>query len=157
MTTGLVKHRYLAGAWSEIIIGIFGIDTALNGMSLRFIIFSADRFACRYFNLFFYQIKIYHFLRNTMFYLYAGIHFHEIKIAVLVYKKLNRSHTFIVNSRCSFYCGLTHPLSKFWCHKRRRRFFYQLLMTALYRTISFTKMAHPSILITCNLYFYMPW
>ncbi len=113
MTARLVQDSDSSGRGSEIIIGIFCIDPAFNGMPLRLIILTAYRFARCYFDLFFDQIEIHDFFRNAMFYLYTRIHFHEIEIAVLVYQEFNGAYTFIINGRCCFDSSFTHPVPEF--------------------------------------------
>src|SRR5690348_15567359 len=87
MPAGLMEYCNFSGAWAKIIIGIFGVNTAFNGMHHRYIIFTGKFITCSDHDLFFYQVVIDHFFRYTMLYLYTGIHFHEIKIAVLIYQK----------------------------------------------------------------------
>ncbi len=67
-----------------------------------------NAFAACNFYLFFYKIKIHHFFCNAMFYLYARVHFHEIKIAMLINQKLNSTNTFIIYCRCSFNSSFSH-------------------------------------------------
>ena len=156
MATRLVQHSYLSRRWPEIIVRIFCIYAAFNSVHLRIISFAYDLFAHCYFNLFFYEVVVDHFFCNTMFYLDTCIHFHEVKIAVFIYKEFDCSYTFVVDGLCCLDCCCTHFFTKICCHERRRRFFYQFLMAALNRAISFAKVANVSILITCNLNFNMP-
>ena len=79
-------------------VRIFSIYPAFNCMHLRKIIFTGDLFPCCYFYLLFDKIIIHYLFRNTMFYLYTGIHFHEIKIPVLIHKEFNRSHAHRLSS-----------------------------------------------------------
>src|SRR5229473_8074380 len=99
MPARLVQHRDPARRRPEIIIGVLSIDTAFDGMSLRLIIETADRIACRYFYLFFYQVEIHHFLCHAMLYLDTGVHLHEIEIAVFVHQEFNGAYTLVVDGR----------------------------------------------------------
>src|SRR6187399_737430 len=155
MTTGLMKDSNFSWRRTKIIVWIFSINAAFNSMTLRIIIFAGYFFTHRNFQLLFYKIKVDHFFCYTMLHLYTGVHFHEIKIAILINKKFNSAYTFITDGTCCLLCCITHFLTKLICHKWRWRFFYQLLMTALNRTISFTEMTDISKLITGNLYLYM--
>src|SRR5258708_27406465 len=110
MPAGLVEDGDPSRGRSEIIIGIFGIDTALNGMPLRLVIESADRISCRYFDLFFDQVEIHHFFRDTMLYLDTGVHLHEVEIAVLIHEEFDRSHAFVVDGGSRFDGGISHTL-----------------------------------------------
>ena len=71
-------------------------------------------------NLFFDQVEVDHFFRYTMLHLDPRIHFHEIKIAVLIHEELNRSNTFIIDGAGGFLGGLSHFVTEFVRHKRRR-------------------------------------
>src|SRR5688572_16038267 len=90
-----------------------------------------------------------------MLHLDPGVHLHEIKIAVLVHEKLNRSDTFILHGKRRLDGSLSHFFTQFLGHKRRWGFFHQLLMPALNAAIAFAEVACLSILVTCNLDFYM--
>ena len=94
---GLVQYSYAAGGRPEIIVRIFSIYAAFNGMHLRRIISAGYFLTFRNFYLFFYKIIIYYLFRNTMFHLYSRMHFHGIKIAMLIYKKFNGANAFIIN------------------------------------------------------------
>ena len=103
MTSGLVHDLDLTGAGPEIIIRVFRIDPALNGVHGRIIVLSGDGFARGDLDLFFDQIEIGHLFRHTMFNLDARVHLHEIEIAVLVYQELNCTHTLIADGRGCLY------------------------------------------------------
>src|SRR5439155_12543976 len=104
-------------------------------MHLREIVLPGNRFTRCYFYLLLDQIIINHLLCYTMFYLYAGIHFHEIEIAVPVNKEFNCTHAFIANGGRCLFCCLSHLVPKLIGHKWRRRFFNQFLMTPLDGTV----------------------
>jgi hypothetical protein len=85
MASGGMQHRYLAGAWPKIIKRIFSVDTAFNSVHLRQVVTAAYFMACSDFYLFLYQVEVDHLFCYAMLHLYTGVHFHEIKIAVLIY------------------------------------------------------------------------
>src|SRR2546428_554908 len=104
------------------------------------IIFSRDRFTHRNLDLLLNEIVVDHFLRHWMFHLYARVHLHEIKVAMLINEKLNGANSFITDCLACFDCGLSHLLTQFLRYKWGWTFFGKLLMSSLNRTISFTQM-----------------
>src|SRR4030095_5941108 len=89
MTSRLMQYSDPAGTWSEVVVRIFGIDTTFDGMKFRIIILSCDGCSRSNFDLLLYKVIIGNFFCNAMLHLDTGIHFHEIKIPMLVYKKFN--------------------------------------------------------------------
>src|SRR5215216_1103164 len=87
----------------EIVIWIFGVYSALDGMTLRSVVLPASPIAGSNFNLFRYKIEIGDLLSNAMLYLYAGINFHEVEVAEFVYQEFNRPHAFISDCSCCFF------------------------------------------------------
>src|SRR5580658_2066370 len=100
MAAGSVQCGYFAGAWPEIVIRVFSIYTTFYGMYFWFVIAPADGHACGYLYLFFNQVIADHFFRYSMLHLYAGIHFHEVEITMLVHQEFYRAHTFVIYSAC---------------------------------------------------------
>src|ERR1700744_5939903 len=98
MATGCMQRSYFTRAWAEVVIWVFCIYAALYGMYLWLVVAAADRHTCSYFYLLLYQVVADHFFCYLMLYLYTGIHFHKIEVAVLIYQELNGTHAFIVNS-----------------------------------------------------------
>ena len=92
-----------------------------------------------------------------MLYLYAGVHFHKVKVAVLIYQKLNGTYAFVINGIASGYGGFAHFGTQFIGHKRARAFFYKFLVAALYATIALAKVTCCTKLVACYLYFYVAW
>src|SRR5690606_29770355 len=90
-----------------------------------------------------------------MLYLYTGVHFHKVEVAMLIYQELDGTHAFVTNSRRRFLGSFAHCGTQFVCHKRRRRFFYQFLMAPLNRAVALTHVAYITKLVTGNLYLYM--
>src|SRR3982750_4399470 len=157
MATRLMQHGDLTRRRTKIIVWIFSIDTTFDRMHLRFVV--EPRYFLSHCNLylFFNQIMVDDFFGYTVFNLYSRVHFHEIKIAVLVNKEFNSADTLIIDGTGCFFCCVSHFLTQLWCHKWRWRFFYQFLMPALNGAISFAEVTNSSILVTSNLYFNMPW
>src|SRR5260221_2871111 len=85
MSARLVKHVDPAGRRPEIVVRIFRIDTAFDGMPLGLVIQTADTIAGGYLDLLLNKIEVDDFLRHTMFYLDTGIHFHEVEVTMFVH------------------------------------------------------------------------
>ena len=90
-----------------------------------------------------------------MFYLDTCIHFHKVEVAVLVYQEFYSTSTLIFDGFSCFYSCFSHFGTKFIGHKGRRSLLSEFLVTALYRAISFGKVASFSILVTYDLDFDM--
>src|SRR3546814_6116234 len=70
-----------------------------------------------YLDLFFDQIVIDHFFSHRMFYLDAGVHFHEIEFLVFVNQEFNGSGAFVIHRPCSCDSGFPHFFPEFRGHK----------------------------------------
>ena len=90
-----------------------------------------------------------------MFYLDSCIHFHKIKIHIFIHKKFQRSYTVITYTFGKFGCKFSHFFPCSCIYPCRRSLFYEFLMSALYRTVSFSKVNYISKFISNNLYFYV--
>src|SRR5687767_562918 len=112
MAAGLMKCCYPSRRRTEIIIRIFGVDPALNGVHLWFVVQTGNGITCSNFYLLFDKVVVYHFFRYAMFYLDTGIHFHEIEIAMLVDQEFDGAYAFIINSRCRFNSSFAHSLTQ---------------------------------------------
>src|SRR5258708_31540974 len=88
---------------AEIIERILSIYTAFNGMHCWLIVFARYRYPGSNFYLFLDQVEVDHLFGNRVLHLDTGVHFHKIKVPVLVNQKLNGSGTFIFYSPCTFY------------------------------------------------------
>ena len=87
----------------------------------------------------------------------ARIHLKEIEFTRLIKQKLNRSRTHIINSLGRLDRCLPHGHSQLGRHDRTRRFFHHLLMAALNRTITLSKVNRITQLIGEHLDLNMPW
>ena len=87
----------------------------------------------------------------------ARIHLHEIEAAILIEQELDRARILI--TRCTYRldgCN-AHGAASFAIKRRRRRFFEQLLMTALKRTVAFAQRNAIIVLISQDLNLDMAW
>src|SRR3989339_1277010 len=108
--------------WSEIIKRIFSIDATLDCMHFRDIVFSGDWNARSNFYLFFDQVEVDYLFSYRMLYLYTGIHFHEVEVAVFIYEEFYCTSSFLIYSHGSFNGGLAHFFTQLRGHERRWRF-----------------------------------
>ena len=85
-TTGGVKEINLARAGSEIVVGILGVDSALDRVAARGAVHdvSGKRFAGSDTNLLFDEVTTANFLGNGMLHLDTGVHLHKVKVLVVV-------------------------------------------------------------------------
>src|ERR1700761_4429631 len=137
MPTRRVEVGYFTRRRTEAVCRIFGINTALDSVHGWLVVFTRDRYTCGNFYLLFDQIEVDHLFGNRMLHPDTGVHLHKVEVAVLINQKLYRSGTFVFYGFGAFYSGIAHFFTQFFCHKRRWCLFYQFLVTALYRTITF--------------------
>ncbi len=108
MAAGLMEDADTPGGRPEIIVGVFRVDPAFDGMSLGLVVKAADAIPRSYFYLFFYQIEVDHFFRYAMFHLDTGVHFHEKEVAVFVDQEFYRADAFVVDGGGGLDSGVAH-------------------------------------------------
>src|SRR5215211_4728457 len=88
-----------ARRWLKVISGIFGIDTALDRVQPRFCVrdMPRKRLARGDADLLLDQVASINLLSNGMLHLNACVHFHEVKVSVLIDQKLNRSSILVAD------------------------------------------------------------
>ena len=91
-----------------------------------------------------------------MFDLDARIHFHEIEISRIVYDELDSACAAVVDGFGGHDGGFAHLLPHVRRHDGRRRFFDDLLMTALRRAVPFAQVDDVAVIVGHDLNFYMP-
>ena len=150
-------RRDFTRAWRKVLERIFCVDAALNGVHLRVVITPGDWVACCKFDLLLHEVVIDYFFRDGMLHLNTGVHFHEVEVTVFVDQEFYRSNSFVLHGFCSLDGSLSHFLAQFIGHERRGRFFYQLLVATLNRTVALTEVACLAVLVAGNLYFDVTW
>ena len=86
-----------ARRWLKIVVWVFGIDPAFDGMQSRDRVRDVRRhgLAGGDADLLLHKIARVHFFGDRVFHLNAGVHFHEVKVPVLIDQKFNRACIFI--------------------------------------------------------------
>ena len=99
-TGGQQAVRDAPGGWQEIIIRIFGVDAAFDGMTVEFdiFLFVAQLPSARDADLLRHNVHACDHLGDGMLHLQAGVHFKEIKILVFVYQEFDCPGVDIVHS-----------------------------------------------------------
>src|SRR5262249_20420969 len=144
-----------AGRRLEVVGRIFGIDTALDRMQSRFCArnMRGKWLARGNADLLLYEIAPINFLRDGVLHLDARVHFHEVKVPVLVDQKFNRSRVLVPDRLGQFHCSVSHFPAQAWRHYRRRAFFNYFLVTPLNRAIALAKMYDVAMAIGHDLKF----
>ncbi len=127
-----------AGARGEVIVGIFRVDTALDGMPARTCLehMAGQRLAGSNPDLLLNELAAHHFFRHRVLNLDPGIHLHEIEIlSLLVDKILDGAGVLIVDRLDQRYRCLAHALAEFRREEWRRTFLNDLLVSTLHRAI----------------------
>ena len=96
------------------LIRVFGIDPALNGMAgdLDILLGHRQRLPRRDPDLLLNKVQIRHCLGHRMLHLDPGIHFHEIKFFIFIQKELNGPCILIMYGSCGLHRRLAHTLTK---------------------------------------------
>ena len=157
MSTRRVQGLNHSWRWTKIIIWILGIDTTFDRVEFGIIVFSAQSVSSSHFDLLRNQVIINDLFGNRVFNLNSRVHFHKIEIAVFVHQKLNCTCPFIFDKFGGFYSGFPHFFPQFICHKGRRGFFGQFLVTTLNRTVSFWEVTGFSKRVANHLDLDMSW
>src|SRR5690348_4739269 len=99
----------------------------------------AQLFAGRNPDLRLHKIDSGHHLRDRMLDLNARVHLDEVQAAVFVHEELDSAGVDVSDLAQTAFEFVANLLSEFWRDLRRRRFFNELLMTALNTTLAFAK------------------
>src|SRR5262249_54966870 len=133
----------------EIVLGILGIDPALDGMSgLSDVTLSPRQIASgRYFDLGFHQVDADHAFRDCVFHLEPRIHFEKIEVLLLIQKKFEGPGANVTHRSGSLDRDAPDPSAGAIVHSGRWRFFDNLLMTSLDRAFAVIEMNHPAVFV----------
>lgn len=144
-----------AGAWSEVIRGIFGVDAAFDDVHFgRWkSVFAFDLLAGGDEDLFFDEVEVEEFFGHGVFYLDAGIHFHEIEVAVFVEEEFDGAEAFVADGFACFDSGFAHLLAEFFGQYRGGGFFEEFLVASLDGTIAFAEVDDIAVLVAGDLDF----
>src|SRR5688572_10283313 len=88
-----------------------------------------------------------------MFDLDARVHLHEIEVSLRIEQELDRTRARVTELPASRNRSLTHLLAQLGRQHCRRRFFHQLLMAALNRTLALSEVNTVAVLVRQNLNF----
>ncbi len=136
VAAGGVEGRNLTWTGAEVVVGVLGVDAALDGVHVRLVVASRNFGSAGNFNLLANQVVVGHFFGNGVLHLNSGVHLHEVEVAVLVDQELDGSGALVAYVLGGLHGGVAHGLAQFWRHKRRRRLFEQLLVAALDRAVA---------------------
>src|SRR5579864_1777111 len=107
---GCMEALDYPGRRAKIMIGIFGIDAALDCMSLRFARLFGNSSSVGNMKLLLNKIQPYHLFCYAMLHLNASIHFHKIEIIIGIQQKFDRPRSNVPYACSSFDCRITHLL-----------------------------------------------
>src|SRR3989338_214823 len=120
-------------------------------------LFESELLAGCYLYLLFNNINASYHLCYWMLNLNPCIHFHKIISHIFIKQKLHCPNICVANCPHYLYSSLSYAPPQFFIQCRRWRFFQYLLVSALDRTIPFSKIDNMAILISHNLNLYMSW
>jgi len=151
VTFGGMQRLDSAGAGSEAVEGVFGIDAALHGMRLREVVVAGDVFAGGDFDLLLDEVEVDDFFGHGVFHLNAGVHLHEVEVAILIDEEFDGAYAFVVDGRTGGNCGGAHFFAQLGGHEWGRAFFDQFLVAALDAAIPFGEVDDFSALVAGDL------
>ena len=139
-------------------IGVFRIDATLKGVAVDTYItlLVGQMVTHRYSKLLLDDIDTGYHLGYRVFNLNPGIHFYKIKTAVFI-EKLKRSCSPVAKALAGINTSGTDFRSLLGGYTGCRRFFHNLLMTALHGTVPLAKVNRLAMSIGQNLKLDVPW
>ena len=143
----------LARAWHEIVLGVFGVNPALDGVAGLGDMALAPRqiAAGGYFDLRLDQIDADHPLGHRMLDLQARVHFQEIKILLAVEQKLQRAGADVTDRARALNGDPADAPPRAVFQPWRGRFFDDFLMAPLDRALAVVEMDHAAITVGQDL------
>src|SRR5690606_33088125 len=150
--------RKLACIGKKLVIGIFCVYAFFDGMPLQheFMLLEGKWLASGDVDLKLDQIPTGNRFCYGVLHLQARIHFQEIEPVVFVEKKLDRARSVIATGAGYPYGCVAHFRPELRGEHRRRRFFDDFLMAALYGALAFEKVEDITVSITQHLKLDMP-
>jgi len=154
LAAGSIPKLDGAGAGSEVIVGIFCIDAALDSVATRL---GAQNVAGKWFassdaDLLFDQLAAHDLLGDRMLDLDPGVHFHEIEILRLFIDEVfDGASILIVDRLDQSYGSIAHALAEFRSEKWRWAFLDDFLVAALHGAIALAKVDEVAVRIRDDL------
>ncbi len=133
-------------------VGVLGVDAAFDRMAAELDILLAERqfFAGRDADLLLHDVDAGDHFGDRMLDLHARVHFDEIELVVLV-QELERARTAIIDLAAGFGTALADLVAQFGVEERSRRFFDDLLVTALHGAVAFAQEDRIAVLVGQHL------
>src|SRR5690606_4851981 len=155
---GKVGRTDHTGRGAEIVVGVVGIDAALDGMPiyLDVVLINFQRKSLRNMKLLRDEVDARDLLRNRVFDLNTCVHFQKIKsLSLDIDQKLNRTGIAISDMTGKAQRSLMQPGPQGVWQAGCRGFFDQFLVATLYGTVSVAQMNDP-VPVSEYLHFYVP-
>src|SRR5574343_94909 len=135
---------------------VFRVDAALHRVALEhdLVLGEAQFFAVGDADLLLHDVDAGDQLGNRVFHLHAGVHLDEVELAVFV-QELKSTGAAVADAAAGFGAGLADALALFGGNARCRRFFDDLLVTALHRAIALAQVHGVAVLVCQDLDFDM--
>src|SRR5574343_1494530 len=131
---------------------VFRVDAALHRVALEhdLVLGEAQFFAVGDADLLLHDVDAGDQLGNRVFHLHAGVHLDEVELAVFV-QELKSTGAAVADAAAGFGAGLADALALFGGNARCRRFFDDLLVTALHRAITLAQVHGVAVLVGQHL------
>ncbi len=138
-----------AAAGTEVLVGILGVDTALNDVAVGedAVLGSCQLCAGGDPDLPLNDVKTGDHLGNAVLDLQTCIHFHKVEVVVHVEQELNGARVYVVDSLSRLDRGDHHLLSGFFVERGTGTFLDHLLVLALNRALSLAEADSVAILV----------
>ena len=148
----------MPGEGKEVVVGIFGVDAALDGVPAQLDVFllEGQLLAGGDVQLQMHEVEAGYKLRNRVLHLQSGVHLQEVEIALLVDKELDGPGVEIVRGFAHANSDFAHAAAHIFIDDWRRRFFQHFLMPALYRALTLAEVDDVAMLVAENLHLDVP-
>ena len=129
------------GAGCEIVIGVFGVDAALDGVAplLGFPDVFGKHAAGGNADLLLDQVHAVDFLGDGMLHLDAGVHLHEVEILLLVHQILDGAGVDVFDLLAELHRGVAHAFAELFADEGGRALLDDLLIAALQGAVAFAE------------------
>ena len=151
---GEISRVILPGRREEVVVGIFGVDAALDRMAAQLDVFLRERqlLAGGDVHLQVHEIEAGDEFRDRMLHLQARVHLEEVEVAILVDQELDGAGVVVTGGFGDAHGDFAHAAAHLFVDERRGRLFEHLLMAALHGALALAEIDDVAVLVAEDLH-----